>query len=107
MEGKEKIIIKESDGDDIEYTVVESFDAEKAKRMRDFEVQKRKALSLGVEPFDTEKALKYYYPDDLTGDEAKIEANVSNLESDYYHSGARTIKEWAKAREEYDQDKDS
>ena len=107
MEGKEKIIIKESDADAKGYTVVESFDIEKAKRMRAFELQKRKALSLGVEPFDVKKALEYYYPDDLTGDENEVEANVASLESDYYFSGAKTIKEWAKAREEYDRDKDS
>ena len=107
MEGKEKNIIKESDGNTEEYTVVESFDIEKAKRMRDFELQKRKALSLGVEPFDTKKALEYYYPDDLTGDESEIEASVAKLESDYYYSGAKTIKEWAKDREEYDLNKDS
>lgn len=107
MEGKEKNIIEEIDGNNIEYTVVEPFDIEKAKRMRDFEIQKKKALSLGVEPFDAKKALEYYYPDDLTDNEAKIEASILSLESDYYYSGARTIKEWAKAREEYDLNKDS
>lgn len=106
MEGKEKEIIKTTNQETTEYTVVEPFDIEKAKRMRNLEVQKRKALSLGVEPFDIKKALEYYYPDDLTGDESKIEASVAKLESDYYYSGARSIKEWAEAREEYDLNKD-
>ena len=60
-----------------------------------------------AEPFDVDEALKYYYPDELTGDEKRIREIVKSLESDYYYSGANTLEEWAKEREKYDVDKDS
>ncbi len=91
-----------------EYSVaVEPFDQEKARRARELEILKRKAVASGVEPFSVEEALKYYYPDELTGDEEKIKKVMAGFESDYYYSGARTLEEWARDREKYDIDKDS
>ena len=107
MENREKLRHIEEDGSIKEYTVVEPFDAERARRAQRAEIQKRKALALGVEPFSVEKALKYYYPDELTSDKERIRKIMAGFEVDYYSSGAHTIEEWAKERENYDVYKDS
>lgn len=107
MENKETIRHVEADGTVKEYVVVEPFDKEKARRAQLLEIKKREALKRGAEPFDVDEALKYYYPDELTGDEKRIREIVKSLEPDYYYSGANTLEEWAKKREKYDVDKDS
>ena len=80
MEGGEKVKYQDKNGNEVEYTVVEPFDAEKARRAQLLETQKNKALALGVEPFDGDFAIKYYYPDELTGDEERIKNIVAGLE---------------------------
>lgn len=107
MESNEKLRHEEPDGTIKEYTVVEPFDGEKARRAQQAETQKLKALARGVEPFSVEKALKYYYPDELTGDENRIKKIVASFESDYYGSGFDNLKDWAEDREKYDVYKDS
>ena len=104
---KEKLLHMEEDGTMKEYTVVEPFDGEKARRAQRAEIRKREALESGVEPFSVEEALKYYYPDELTNDPDKIKSIMASFESDYYSSGARTLKEWAVEKEKYDIYKDS
>ena len=89
------------------YVEVESFDLERARRAKALSAKKLEALSRGVEPFDADKALKYYRPDGLTDDLERIKKRVLELEKDYYCSGANTIEEWAAGREAYDVNKDS
>ncbi len=103
----EKIKHTESDGSVKEYRVVDSFDEEKARRARELKILEREAIARGVEPFSVDGALKYYYPDELTDDEEEIRESVEGLRYDYYYSGAMSMEEWAKEREEYDVNKDS
>ena len=107
MGNGEKIRHIEEDGSVKEYTVVEPFDIERARRAQQAEIKKREALARGVEPFNVDEALKYYYPDELTGDENRIRNIVANLESEYYGSGFSTLKEWAEDKEKYDINKDA
>lgn len=108
MESKERVLKHaERDGSVTEYNIVEPFDQERARRAQKLEILKRNAIENGVEPFSVNEALKYYYPDELTGDEERIKNIVAGLESDYYYSNAKTLKEWAEEREKYDVTKDS
>lgn len=107
MENNEKLNPTEGTDSVQSYTEVEPFDFEKARRAKALSAKKLEALDRGVEPFDTNKALEYYRPDDLTNNLERLKKYVSELESDYYYSGANTLEEWAAEREKYDINKDS
>ena len=85
----------------------EPFDRIRAENARFLEKLKTEAAQKGKEPFDAEKLLELYYPNDTSDDEEKILGRVKNLEMDYYLSDAMTIPEFAGVREEYDETKDS
>lgn len=70
------------------------------------EEAKRKALASGVEPFSVDEGLKYYRPD-MALNEEQARSSMARLEHNYYSSGARTLAEWGKKKEEYDVYKDS
>ena len=84
-----------------------AFNQADAMRARKEAMIKQAALENGVEPFDIDKALSYYRPDELTNDEETIRNNMAAFENEYYASGSKTIKEWAEEREKYDVYKDS
>ena len=65
------------------------------------------AVATGKEEFDVDKLLGYYYPNDLTDDEKLIRSRVESYQSDYYHSGAMTLEEWARNREQIEAQGDS
>ncbi len=58
------------------------------------------AIASGKEEFNVDKALMYYYPNDITDDEVMMKKTIIALESDYYYSNARTIEDWARQREQ-------
>ena len=60
-----------------------------------------------VERYSVDKAIEYYYPDDFARNVDDVRKRLERLESDYYQSGFKTIREWAEDREEYDKYKDS
>jgi len=59
-----------------------------------------KARASGKEEFDVDKALTYYYPNDITDDEAVMRKTINALAADYYYSNALTIEDWARQREQ-------
>ena len=65
------------------------------------------AAANGKEEFNVEKLLNYYYPNDLTSDEEMIRRGVELYRSDYYHSSAMTLEDWAKNKEQIEAQGDS
>jgi hypothetical protein len=65
------------------------------------------AAVTGKEQFDVDKMLQYYFPNDITDNETLIKSRVQSYQSDYYHSSAMTLEEWAENKERVEAQGDS
>ena len=88
-------------------TIKEAFEKKDSEEKASLERLVTEAVVNGKEEFDVDRLLQHYYPNDLTDDENLIRSRVESYRSDYYHSSAMTLEEWAKNREQIEAQGDS